>query len=584
MAVLCFSCGKHQKEMGTLATHDNNKLRDMLMQQVYGPDLDQAKSNLEVLSVIKSMEQGPARDQALNMGMKSEDFLQLMEFELAQRHAVEAELTSPATVMGAHALEVSGAVLASTRANIAKNSPEHVDVYLSGSISYLASAVLSSDESGDALYYVDADGKPVSEDEDPLASHGDPVAEERQAAAAYHKSLMADRAAQAAAAGAGDGSGSGSISSGEDGASSGSSVVPSALAKKRFLKVRGQRYSISQEVLDYIKELSAKHNTLSKIASEVKARFDIEITQSRLRNILRFGLSEVKAFKEQKLRPCYPVIYIVVEKIRMFTSATLVVEHPFYIMMGMNIDGTHDLLDVSPFPRDYMEAGSEGKMWVEAFKNLKERGLQDPIYVVTGDVHEFKKALHEVYPQAIYQHSLRDIVRQASEPMTTMERVYFFNDCRVLYSCKTLLECMKALLLIENRWTKKYPTACQLIRDHWIFFEQYYAANHAVRVSIRTTKTLDLLLNHLHRDIRIDSQNYLYRDALHVIARIIELDRFVTGMRHPVQWKRALRYMLTDSYMGKILGKYITLDDVKLSPRSIKRDKAAIAQEGNYLR
>lgn len=559
--------------MGTLATHEINKLRDLLMEQVYGPDLDQAKSNLEVLNAIKSMEQGPAREQALNIGMKSEDFTQLMEFELAQRNAVFDELTAPATAMGASALEVSGATVAADRHKSPLPAPD-VEVYLGGSIAYLASAVLSSDESGDALYYVDENGEPVSDEEDTLSSHGDVFAEERQAAAAYHQALHA---------------GDKDSKEGESAPLEGAPILKSSSPQRRFLMVRGQRYSISKEVLSYIQELSEEPETLVEIASKVKERFDIEISLTRLRNILRYGLPEIKAFKEHKLRPCYPVIYIVVEKIRMFTSATLVVEHPFYIMMGMNVDGSHDLLDVSPFPPDYAEPGNEGKMWQSAFANLKERGLQDPIYVVTGDVHEFKNALHAIFPQAIYQHSLRDIVRKASEPMTTMERVYFFNDCRILYSSKTLLECMKGLLYIENRWNKIYPSACQLIRDNWIFFEQYYAANHAVRVSIRTTKTLDLLLNHLHRDIRVDSQNYLYRDGLHVIARIIELDRFVTGMRHPVQWKRALRYMLTDSYMGKILGKYITLDDVKLSPRSIKRDLDKELQnqsqnQNNYMR
>lgn len=531
--------------MGTLATHDDDKLRDMLMQQVYGPDLDQAKTDSEVLSVIKSLEQGPARDQALNIGMNTEDFTQLMEFELAQRHAVYEELTAPALAAGAHALEVNAANTPAGVVNALSKEHEHIELHLSGTIAYIASSVLSSDENGDALFYVDENGQELSDQDEAANFHGDIVEDERNAAAAYHQSLLA-----------------------------GSEGQQSEEKQRRILMVRGQRYSLAPDILALIQEMGKVPETLEAIAAKVKEVYNLEITQTRLRNILRLGLAEVKEFKEQQLRPCYPVIYIVVEKVRMFTNATLVVEHPFYIIMGMNIDGTHDLMDIAPFPRDYTQPGAEQQMWEQTFRDLKARGLVDPIYVVTGDVHEFKPALHAVFPRAIYQHSLRDILRHASEPMTTIERANFFNDCRVLHSSKSLLECMRALIVLESKWSKSYPSATQLIRDNWIFFEQYYAANNSVRVSIRTTKTLDLLLNHLRRDIRVDSQNYLYRDALHVVARILELDRYVTGMRHPVQWKRALRHMLEDRYVGTILGNYITFEDVKLSPRSIKRDQA----------
>ena len=74
---------------------DSNKLRDELMQQVYGPNLDEAKSGAEVLSLIKSLGQGMARDQALNGDLSDEQMAALLASEEYQRAALETALTFP---------------------------------------------------------------------------------------------------------------------------------------------------------------------------------------------------------------------------------------------------------------------------------------------------------------------------------------------------------------------------------------------------------------------------------------------------------------------------------------------------------
>lgn len=565
-----------------MTTHNNNELQKMLMQQVYGPDLDQAKSNSEVLHVLKSMSQGPARDQALNLGMNSRDFKQLMDFEIAQHQAVIAHLQAPVLAARAREHNASAAVSANASASASMVAQEQAPLLrLIGTSAYLASAVLAADESGDALSYIDEQGRRYAESGD--LGQGLVLVEKKGHTAAVsskNKSALevdADVAAVDAAAWDGetvetDGTDGTDGAEGTDALSEGNAGTQES--PRLILMVRGQRFSLAPEVWQYISEHSKKHETLDVIAQAVKERFRVEISTSRLRNMLRFGLAEVKAFKERTLRPCYPVIYVIVKNISMMTQTTLVVEHPFYIIMGMNFDGSHDLLDIAPLPKDYESEGSCAQMWERTFADLKSRGLADLVYVVTGEVSEFQEALHSVYPLAIYQHSLRDILRQASEPMSTADRSDFTNDCRELHSSKSLLECMRALMVVESKWNEAYPSALAKIHENFIFYEQYYAAHRTVRSSIYTTKTLDLLLKQLHRDIHNDSSHFLYGDALHVIARILELDLFVTGTRHPVQWKRALCYMLNDQYVGKILSKYISLDDVKLSPRSIKRDQA----------
>lgn len=338
-----------------------------------------------------------------------------------------------------------------------------------------------------------------------------------------------------------------------------------------FASTYVNRYAIPAEVAERIKFYVQHGLTLEEMSSAIFDDFALQVSVSRLRTHLRMTLNDVKTFRERYLNPCYSVIYVDIDYVRMQTKATLTVEHPFYFIMGIDFNGDRDLLAVAPFPRDYEKEEVMKKMWVDAFTDLKTRGLVDPIYFVTGPVEHFREALREVYPRAIYQHSIADIIRQAVSKMNTRDRAAFTNESRVLYNCKALLECMRSLTVLDKRWGFKHPEAIKHIRENFVFFEQYYAASRSVRISIRTTKVLFLMLNDLRRDIRED-HSFLYCDALHVVERTLEVFKYISKNKRPMQWKRALKSMLDDRYIGNILYPYIDYEDVKLSVRSCKRD------------
>ena len=682
----------------SLATQDGLKLRDELMQQVYGPDLDKPKSGAEVLSVIEQMKNGPARDQALNTELSAAEFdaqtarardvreainFYLTHSDIAISNALEQDYPKIQTyhdiIVGSPALRLIQDLLYVNN-DIDNFGAEDDDdeegsgyAYVNGPHNYddfeffdhdpsldpkpattttsttgMATVAIGSGSGSDsdtAVSSVDIKTDTNADFATDSATDSDSAIDNNtktESASSASASVSEAAAASAAgAAGAATATAAGISGYGQTGAAAGATAgataeseldvddeenteeqvlstttatgddaasVAAAYASTTALNPAGakfvlfpnrMRFVLPQEILDKIMEIAIGPNTmpigtsstvgnkrnlsLSDISRYVFENYHVYISTMRMRNILRLSLVHVREWYERCLKPCYPIIYIDIEPVRMMTRSSLMVEHPFYVIMGMTFSGEHELLDIAPYPRDYTQPGEQEKMWLRCFTRLKERGLKEPVYMVTGPVQEFREALRMVFPHAIYQHSLGDIFRCAVENMTTQERANFTNDFRKLYNSKSLIECMKTLVVIEQRWKDSHPEAMQLIHDNFLFFEQYFAAAPVVRTSIRTTKVLGVLLGDVRRDVREDRYNFLYCDALHVVVRMLEVDRFITRNKRPVQWKRALKSMYEDSYIGKIIAPYIKLEDMRLSARSLKRDQVSFLTRQQQL-
>ena len=547
---------------------DSNKLRDELMQQVYGPNFDEAKSDAEVLSLIKKLEQGMARDQALNADLSADDMAALLLNEEHERAALETALTFPYLDDAAKAEAIRKYGILDPQADDAAATPQepavNEDPYGATPTSFLSAEARAklSPATAHELSHLEQMAAQVS-------NSGGHV--HYQSPFGYEfwelKNIQATMNLR--------------------------SIYKSREISRRLAKTtpaaqyRGSRYAMAPEVLAEVKRLAGSGLPLEEIAAQAQARFKIQVSVNRLRTLLRYGLRELNDFNHRPLRACFPLIYVDVVPLRMLTSANLLVEHPFYFMLGLDFKGDQELLCVFTLPKDYQERGSQDAMWRRALTDLKSRGLVDPIYFVTGAVSEFGDALHEVYSQAIYQRSLATLISEATAQLgsavSAAEQAEVSTNLRNLGSCKTLLECMKLFAIYERRWQGRAPgfdAALDYLRRNFVFFEQYYAAEPAIRASMRATKPLDNIINNVRRAIRND-HNYLFCDALHTICRVLEIERFYTVKRRPVQWRRALRSMLEDAYTSKIIGKYLSPDEVRLSERSVKRDLANIRASAN---
>ena len=512
---------------------DSNKLRDELMQQVYGPNLDEAKSGAEVLSLIKSLGQGMARDQALNGDLSAEDMAALLAHEEYQRAALETALTFPYLDEAAKA--------------------EALRTYDFEALKNESMALHSQSQESD---WAAEDGAAPTQSR---VHYQSPFSYEfwelRNVQANTNvRSIYKSRGVSSRLA----------------------ELTPAA-------KYRGSRYAMAPELLAAVKELNARGLSLEEISTQVQARFKIQVSVNRLSSLLRYGLRELNEFNQRRLNPCYPIIYIEVVPLRMLTSANLLVEHPFYFIMGLDFKGDQELLKVFNLPKDYDRPGAQAQMWQRALQDLKDRGLVDPIYFVTGALQEFDEPLHAVYPQAIYQRCVSSMLDEAlalagsyGSDVSASDFNDFTNHFRSLGSCKTLLECMKLFSIYERRWQGKFAGADRTIaflRANFVFFEQYYAAEPAIRASLRALKPLDNIINNVRRAIRND-HSYMFCDVLHILCRVLEIERYYTLKRRPVQWRRALHCMFDDAYTNKIISKYLSPDDVRLSERSVKRDLA----------
>lgn len=538
-----------------------------LMSHMYGLDTE-SKSNEEVLALIHMMGNGPARDHALNSYISLQELDVLIEEEkkrLAEKKILKQKAQSQNNEGPSIVVTDSDDALAINLPN--SNSKILDSVHAVNAINAFNSALHS---------------------ERRHVSLGETM--DLSKSLASQSMLGAGNSLKPNTLGSSFGNvGNRSLDLGNDFSSKNAEGFESALANLGVADAymlgssnvaNGQYDASSSQVPHGIDFPNGYPVAISKLKALIEIGMTVEMVQqylhehhiwnlqlSELRQLLEVDLSDLRAFLCSRLDPCYPVIYIDTLNIRMLTKLNLVVEHPFYVVMGLNLDGDRKLLSTGAFPKDYSTAEAQTNMWRSVLEDMKARGLVDPIFMVTANVEYFKEVLHEVFPKGIFQISIDEICRRAQKNMDTMERKRFESDFKSLYNCKSLLECMKALDRLSDPWKTNFPESIQIIKDNFLYFEQYFAANPSLRVSLRSTKAIDSVAKDLRRDMREDTE-FRYQDALHAMCRIIEIDRYVTRNARPVQWKRALKSMLDDLYTGTILSHYLDASKIKLPRRN----------------
>lgn len=538
-----------------------------LMSHMYGLDTE-SKSNEEVLALIQMMGNGPARDHALNSYISLQELDALIEEEkkrLAEKKLLKQKSQTQNNEGPSIVVTDSDDALAINLPNA--NSKILDSVHAVNAINAFNSA-LQSERGHVSLGETTDLGKS-------LAS---------QSMLGASNSLKPNTLGSSFGSGGNRSLDLGNDFSVKDAEGGESALANLGVADAYMLGstqgVNGQYDNSSSQVPQGIDFPNGYPVAIPKLKALIEIGMTVEMVQqylhdhhiwdlqlSELRQLLEVDLSDLRAFLCSRLDPCYPVIYIDTLNIRMLTKLNLVVEHPFYVVMGLNLDGDRKLLSTGAFPKEYATAEAQSNMWRNVLQDMKARGLVDPIFMVTANVEHFKEILHEVFPKGIFQISIDEICRRAQKNMDTMERKRFESDFKSLYNCKSLLECMKALDRLSDPWKTHFPESIQIIKDNFLFFEQYFAANPALRVSLRSTKAIDSVAKDLRRDMREDTE-FRYQDALHAMCRIIEIDRYVTRNARPVQWKRALKSMLDDLYTGTILSNYLDAGKIKLPRRN----------------
>lgn len=206
---------------------------------------------------------------------------------------------------------------------------------------------------------------------------------------------------------------------------------------------------------------------------------------------------KVETFRNRPLKTWYPIIFLdgVILKIRRGSVEGEVV----YVAMGISEEGHKEILG-------FWLMGAEGESatnWEEVLRELKDRGLHEPLLFIGDGLKGLGDAAKKVYPLADFQSCILHKIRSSLAKVRRRDREAFALDLEKVYRVQSEDEFKKGLEALEAQWGRLYTDVIQAWWRDLPYLTTFLAYPFHLRPTIYTTNPLERFMKEIKRRTKV---------------------------------------------------------------------------------
>lgn len=228
-------------------------------------------------------------------------------------------------------------------------------------------------------------------------------------------------------------------------------------------------------------QLFQKGITMSEISELIEKMYGHYYTPQTISNITQIVSEDVVAFKERSLESQYSIIFMDATHIPL--KRQTVSKEAVYIVIGIRLDGTKEVLGFSIAPTE------SSYVWKEILQDLKDRGLEEVLLVVTDGLSGIDDSIHSIYPNAQFQQCCVHISRNIAHKVRVSDRQEVCNDFKLVYQAASKEESMNQISFMIDKWKKQYPRVVKLLMNPAIL--TFYNFPPSIRRTIYSTNLIE---------------------------------------------------------------------------------------------
>lgn len=228
-------------------------------------------------------------------------------------------------------------------------------------------------------------------------------------------------------------------------------------------------------------QLFQKGVTMSEIADLIEKMYGHYYTPQTISNITQIVSEDVVAFNERSLESQYSIIFMDATHIPL--KRQTVSKEAVYIVIGIRLDGTKEVLGFSIAPTE------SSYVWKEILQDLKNRGLEEVLLVVTDGLSGINDSIHSIYPNAQFQQCCVHISRNIAHKVRVSDRQEVCNDFKLVYQAASKEEAMNQISFMIDKWKKQYPRVVKLLMNPAIL--TFYNFPPSIRRTIYSTNLIE---------------------------------------------------------------------------------------------
>jgi putative transposase len=157
-------------------------------------------------------------------------------------------------------------------------------------------------------------------------------------------------------------------------------------------------------------------------------------------------------------------------------------------------------------------ASSEGsKFWLSILTELKNRGVEDILFVCADGLTGFGKAIEAAFPKAVHQTRVVHLSRSALRFVGWGDRKLVSAALRPVYNAENEQAAELALAEAGKQLDARYPSVVKTFRSRWAEFVPFLSYPAELRRMLYTTNAVESLNAQL-RHVRASDKNDLVFD------------------------------------------------------------------------
>lgn len=232
--------------------------------------------------------------------------------------------------------------------------------------------------------------------------------------------------------------------------------------------------------------LYASGMTLSEIRDHVKELFGCNLTDDMISDITDKILPEAREWQKRKLDSIYPIVFIDATHFSVKSNGS-VIKKAVYVLLAINKNGMKEVIGI------YVGENESAKVWAGILNDLRNRGVEDILIICSDGLTGITEAINATYPNADYQRCIVHQIRNSMKFVPYKDRKELANDLKNVYTASNEEIGYQELIKLDEKWSKKYPTAVKSWVDNWDKLNTFFKFPPELRKIMYTTNAIESL-------------------------------------------------------------------------------------------
>jgi putative transposase len=290
-----------------------------------------------------------------------------------------------------------------------------------------------------------------------------------------------------------------------------------------------ERYQRSEKALvGAMTEMYVQGVSTRKVKAVTEELCGHEVSASTISRLNTRLDEELDRFANRRLTEPYPYLILDAryEKVR---EEGVITPQAVMIAIGVDWEGRRNVLAVELANRESQSS------WKEFCLRLKERGLHGVELVISDDHAGLRKAIAEVFTEAVWQRCYVHFLRNALDYLPRKADNDCLTELRWIYDRRSIEEARQDLAAWLKKWSGRYPKLCDWVETNIEETLTFYRLPRQHHKNLKSTN----LLERLNEEIK---RRTLVVRIFPNIAACLRLVRALAVEMHE-NWIEATRYL-----------------------------------------